>query len=170
MSRLLFVILLLFCSLFIYSQNGYLFVKKGYKKKKIYTEGSNIMLQLQDNFFLKGTITLLRNDTIFLNGQPVPVTDVKAVILNQKEKRRFHINPQQILLITGGVALVTAGLTLSKQSGFGQALTAGLVIGYGPLLVSYISSKISFRRKKYIMGKKFHLQELDFYLSPQRGF
>jgi hypothetical protein len=170
MNRLLVIILLLLSSLITNAQSAYLFLKKGFHKKRTYMEGSTLVLKLQNNFIIKGTITLLRNDTIFLNGRAVPIPTVKAVIVTEKIKKTFHTNAAEILLITGGAALTTTGLTVSKQADFGQALTAGLVIGYGPLLIRYLGSKISLNRKKFIIGKKFHLQILDFYLSPQRPF
>jgi hypothetical protein len=149
---------------------GYLFVKKGFHKKKIYVEEDRIILELQNGTVYRGLITLLKNDTIFINGKPVPVASVKSVILREGPSKRFHVSGKALLLITGGVALTTLGLTASKQAKFKEALTAGLVIGYAPVLVQYLGSKISFKRKKYPIGKKFHLQVLDFHLPPPRGF
>ena len=82
----------------------------------------------------------------------------------------FHIPLKDLLLITAGVGLVTAGLTLSNQADFKQALTAGLAIGYVPLAVAYMKSKISLKRRKYKIGRKFRLQMIDFYLPGRRGF
>lgn len=170
MNRLLFIILLLFSFIVCYPQTGYLFIKKGTHKKRTYNEGDDLMLQLQNGFVMKGTITILRNDTIFLNGRPVPVKSVKAVIVSTKAKKAFQTNAKEILLLTGVAALVTAGITLSDQAEFNEAIIAGVVIGYSPLLFRYLKSTISFRRKKFIIGKKFRLQILDFYLPPAKGF
>jgi hypothetical protein len=162
--------LFLFSSSIIQAQTGFLFVKKGIKKKKTYGEGERILLQTNDGTVYSGLITLLRNDTIFINGRPVPRPDVKAIILSNKLKKKFHIGAKELLLITGGVALTTAGLTLSEQAKFKEALIAGLVIGYSPLLLQYIGSKISFKRKKFKIGKKFRLQVLDFHIPRKRAF
>lgn len=170
MNRLLFILLFIFSALFAQSQMGFLFIKKGYKKKKTYTEGQRIILQLKNDSIYNGEITQLRNDTIFLNGIPVPRASVQAVVINRKPKKVFHVSGKDLLLITGGAALVTAGLTISEQASFTEALTAGLVIGYGPLLVRYLGTKISLRRKKYKIGKKLQLQVLDFHLPGNRGF
>lgn len=151
------------------AQTGYLFVKKGFRKKATYTQGDPIQLRLQSDSVREGIITRLANDTIFLNGRPIPRLAVKEVILSDK-RQRFHIPVETFLLITAGVALVTAGLSLSEQATFEEALTAGLVIGYGPLAVGYLKSKISLKRKKYRIGKKFRLQMIDFYLPRGRGF
>ena len=116
-----------------YSQTGYLFVKKGSKKKRTYTEGENIYLRLQNDSLYYGMITRFMNDTIFVSGRPIPRRAVKEVIVSIKTKKAF-------------------------------------VIGYGPLLIGYLNSKISLKRKKFRIGKKFHLQVLDFYLPRKRAF
>ena len=170
MNRLLIPVIFLFTSVLSHSQTGYLFVKKGIKKKITYTEGSTIHLRLHNNSYRYGMITRLMNDTIFVSGQPVPRMEVKEVIIRKKTRHSFHIPVKDLLLITGGVALVTGGLTLSKQAEFKEALIAGTVIGYGPLAFGYLKSKISLKRKKYRIGKKFRLQMIDFYIPRKRGF
>ncbi|HKO81018.1 MAG TPA: hypothetical protein VJU78_11515 [Chitinophagaceae bacterium] len=170
MNRLLIIIIFLLSSLLSWSQTGYLFVKKGYKKKRTYTEGSTIYLRLQNDSVRYGMITRLMNDTIFVSGRPIPRIAVKEVIIHARERKSFRVSAKNILLITGGVVLVTGGLTLSKQADFNEALIAGTVMGYGPLAIGYLKSKISLKRKKYMIGKKFRLQVLDFYIPRKRGF
>lgn len=170
MNRLLLVFILLSSFVFAQSQTGYLFVKKGFKKKRTYTEGSTIYLRLHDNRVQYGMITRLMNDTIFISGLPVPRMAVKEVIVSTKTKKSFHVPLKDLLLITGGAALVTGGLTLSKQADFNEALIAAAVMGYGPLAIGYLKSKISLRRKKFRIGKKFRLQVIDFYIPRKRGF
>jgi hypothetical protein len=170
MNRLLLIGLLVVFPALAFTQTGYLFVKKGFKKKRTYTEGDNITLQLKDHSTRYGLITLLRNDTIFLGGRRIPLQDVKTVILHERQRQPFHVDGKTWLLVTGGVALVTAGLSLSNQAEFNEALLAGAVIGYGPIAVGYLKSKISLKRRRYKIGKKFRLQILDFYLPTKRGF
>lgn len=170
MNRLLVIILFLFSSTLSWSQTGYLFVKKGIRKKRTYTEGSTIYLRLHNDSLRYGMITRLMNDTIFLSGRPIPRTAVKEVIIYKRERKSFRVSAKNVLLITGGVALVAGGLTLSKQADFNEALIAGAVMGYGPLALGYLKSKISLKRKKYKIGKKFRLQVLDFYIPRKRGF
>lgn len=170
MNRVLLSAIFLLSLTTVQAQTGYLFVKKGIKKKMTFSEYDNIYLKLNDGTYRYGMITRLMNDTIYVSGRAVPRQQVAEVIISKKEKRKMQISAEQFLLITGGVALVTAGLTLSKQAEFNEALAAGLVIGYGPLGVSWLGSKISFGRKKYVIGRKFRLQVLDFYVPRQRGF
>ena len=170
MNRLLLLSIFLLSFGITHSQTGYLFVKKGFKKKRTYTEGETIYLRLHDNRVYYGMITRLMNDTIFVSGLPVPRIAVKEVIISEKSRKSFHVPVKDLLLITGGAALVTGGLTLSKQADFKEALMAAAVIGYGPLVIGYLKSKISLKRKKFRIGKKFRLQVLDFYIPRKRGF
>ena len=170
MDRLLLVFVFLFTSILSHSQTGFLFVKKGHKKKRTYTEGENIYLRLQNDSVYYGLITRLMNDTIFLSGHPVPRLAVKEVIIDRTNRRKFQVSTKDFLLITAGVVLVTGGLTLSNQAEFEEALLVGTVIGYGPLAFGYLKNKISFKRKKYKIGKKFRLQIIDFYLPRKRAF
>ena len=170
MNRLLFLLIGIVYPTLCYSQTGYLFVKKGIKKKRTYTEGSVIHLRLQNDSLRRGVITRLVNDTIFLSGSPIPRFSVKEVLIHDKKKKDFQVPAKTFLLITGGVVLVTGGLALSDQADFEEALLAGAVIGYAPLAIGYLNSKISFKRKKYPIGKKFRLQIIDFYIPRQRGF
>jgi hypothetical protein len=167
MNRLHFfiVLLLTLVSSFSYSQTGYLFVKKGFKKKRIYTEGDRINVRLQNGSYYYGTITLLRNDTIFINGQPVYHPYIKDVLLKRKPKKPFP-DTKTLLVIGGGAVLASAGLAISKQAKTSEALLAGPVIGYGPLLVKHFGGRLfrSFIRKKFRIGKKFRLQILDFHI------
>jgi len=151
-----------------FSQQGFLFVKKGFHKKRVYTEGDVISLKLEDGSYRKGVITLLRNDTLFINRQPVYRPLIAEVLLEREYNKRLP-DVRTMLLIGAGAALTTAGLTLSKQAKFEQALVASLVIGYGPLLIKHFGGLLirSFIRKKFRIGKKFRLQVLDFY-PPDR--
>ena len=170
MDRLLLLFAFLFASILSHSQTGFLFVKKGHKKKRTYTEGENIYLRLQNDSVYYGMITRLMNDTIFVSGLPVPRIAVKEVIIDRKNRRKFQISTKDFLLITAGVVLVTGGLTLSNQAEFEEALLVGSVIGYGPLAIGYLKNTISLKRKKYKIGKKFRLQIIDFYLPRKRAF
>jgi hypothetical protein len=163
-TTLLTFFLLLFSTI-AFSQQGFLFVKKGGKKKRTYTEGDDIHLKLLDGSHSYGTITLLRNDTIFINGQYVPIHDVAEIILKRKSKKLFP-DAKTLGLIGVGAGLTTAGLALSKQAEFREALIAGLAIGYGPLLLKHFGGRLirAIPRKKFRMGKRFRLQILDFHI------
>jgi hypothetical protein len=159
MNRLATIIILLsmLVSAFSFSQTGYLFVKKGIKKKKIYIEGDAIQVKLQDGTYRNGYITLLRNDTIFINGQPVHKTFVKEVLMKRKPKKPFP-DAKTLALIAAGSALTSAGLAISDKDHQGEALIAGPVIGFGPLLIKHFGGRAirSIPGKKFRIGKKFY--------------
>jgi hypothetical protein len=165
--RLFLFLFLLLSSLVSSSQQGFLFVKKGYKKKRIYTEGDVIQLRLEDGSYRKGTITLLRNDTIFIDGNPVPRPFVTKVLLEKKPIKTP--DAKTLLLIGAGSALTAVGLALGQNMPAGKAVVTGLVIGYGPILVKLFGSTVVWlvKRKKFSIHKKFHLQVLDFHLPQQ---
>ena len=170
MNRLLLLIAFCFSFLSSHSQTGYLFIKKGHKKKRTYLEGENIYLRLHNDTIYYGMITRLMNDTIFVSGRPIPRIAVKEVLTPPDKSRKFQISAKDFLLVTAGVALVTVGLTASDQAEFEEALLAGTVIGYGPLVIAYLKNTVTFQRKKYRIGKKFRLQIIDFYLPRKRAF
>lgn len=151
-----------------YSQQSYLFLKKGRKKVRTWYEGDVIRLELKKDGIPEGRILLLRNDSIFLTGDLVfRTTDVKRVLIRRKTKKPFPINGEQAAWIAGGVALTTVGLRVAKwETNTGKALLYSSVIGFGPILITALTNQIHFRRKDYPIGKKFRLQVLDFYM-PQ---
>jgi len=170
MNRLTTIITLLLLSVSIisFSQTGYLFVKKGIRKKRTYTEGDAIHLKLQDRTYRYGIITLLRNDTIFINGQPVPKTFIKEVLLKRKPKTPFP-DVKTVALIAAGSVITSVGLALSDKDHKREALMAGPIIGFGPLLIKHTGSRAirAIPRKKFRIRKKFYLQVLDFHIPKQ---
>jgi hypothetical protein len=90
------------------------------------------------------------------------------VLVRRKVKKPFPINGGQAALIGGGVALTTVGLRAAKwENNTGKALLYSSVIGFGPILITALTNQINFRRKEFVLGKKFHLQVLDFYVPQQ---
>ena len=115
---------------------------------------------------------MLRNDTIYINGIPVPWLQVSAVILNEKKKKPFPADAKTVLAIGGGVVLTTIGLSLNDANEPAIALIAAAVIGYGPLFLKHFGGRLLYTlyRKKFRIGKKFRLQVFDLYVPPQRAF
>ncbi len=148
-----------------------MFIKKEAIKKRAYTEGDRVHFLTNEGTQKSGIITLLRNDTIFLNGQPLHKDQVAYVLLD-KRKNSFPVDGKTFLLVTGGVALTTFGLTLNDVKEPGPAFAIAAAIGYGPLLVRFLSGRVFYamQRKKFRIGKKFRLQVLDFHIPVQKGF
>lgn len=170
MSRI--PLLLLLFGLSAYGQTGYLFIKNGAKKKRSFSEGDMLHLKLHNGAIKKGVITLLRNDTIFLNGNPVPRKDVAVVFLNEVKKKPFPADKNMLLGITAGVGLTTVGLSLNDMNEPEKALLIAAVIGYGPLLAKHFLGRLIYTlyRKKFRIGRRYRLQVLDFHLPSRKAF
>jgi hypothetical protein len=176
MTRLLsFLIVFLLLTSHSFSQKGYLFVKKGYHKKLTYVEGDEIHVKLQDGSNFKGTITLLRNDTVFINGIAVPRVTITEVLLDPNLKQPFTTGGKNALIVVGVAALTTITLVATKTASEEKALVIGMAAGLGALIIKYVGMRFGlFVRKKYKIGNKYHLQVLDFHLPsvvpPHRAF
>jgi hypothetical protein len=172
MKPLLLLLFSCFSFSSLHSQTGYLFIKKNGKKKRTYTEGNRIQLQLHNGSDVKGLITLLRNDTIYINGKPVPRLQVSRVILNKKKKKPLPADGKTLLLITGGVVLTGVGLSLNDVETPEQAFITAAALGYGPLLVKHLFGRLIYAlsRKQFRIGKKYRLQVLDFHIPRNRPF
>ncbi|HEX7844558.1 MAG TPA: hypothetical protein VF476_02090, partial [Chitinophagaceae bacterium] len=122
----------------------------------------SIGLRLQDGSIRGGYITDLRNDTVFINGNPVGKRAIKRVLLKKRSKNKLP-DVKTMALIAGGAALTSAGLAISDPQHKTEAIIAGPVIGFGPLLIKYIAkgSVRAVMRKKYKIGKKYSLHISD---------
>lgn len=169
MNRLQVIItfIILMISTISYTQTGYLFVKKGIKKKRVYTEGSMLQLRLENGDIIKGYITLLRNDSILINGYPIHKTFIKEILLPRKPKKPFP-DIKTVGLITAGSVLTSLGLSLNNHQNRNEALIAGPIIGFAPLLINHFGGRFfrAIPRKRFRIGKKFRLQVLDFQIAP----
>ena len=164
---LLFIALILLSSLESYSQQGYLFVKKGYHKKRTYIEGDEIHVKLRDGSSIKGFITLLRNDTVFINGWGVPRSIITEILLDPNLRQPFSTGGKNALLVVGVATLTTVGLVVTKQQKEEKALVTGMIAGVAALLIKHFGTRLGlFVRKKYKIGKKYHLQVLEFHMAP----
>ncbi len=112
---------------------------------------------------LAGHISLLKNDSIFINGLRFHKKEINQIVLREKKHFVIEADAKLLGLITAGVALCTVGMTLNNHETFPKALRNSVVIGYSPLLISAIRKKISFKRRSYIPGKKFRIDILDLY-------
>jgi hypothetical protein len=170
MSRLLLFIFLIFFPAAVFGQHGYLFIKSGVKKKKVWTEGDNIHIRLRDGNQKKGVITLLMNDTVYINGTPFPSKEISTVYPGDIKKKPFPADGKTMLLITGGVALTAIGLSLNNTESPEYALLTAAAIGYGPLLIKFLWSRLVYtlKRKQYRIGGRFRLQVLDFYIPGKQ--
>lgn len=158
------LIVLLFIGNVCIAQKGYLLVKKNGRKIRTFPERTVITIQTDRGGIRQGYINIARNDSIFIGGVGFHQSEIKKIILRQPKKLSFAVDAKLFALITLGVGLSTAGMTLSKYESFSTALAYSATLGYSPILISAVKNKISFSRKAYKIGRKFTVQVLDFYL------
>ncbi|MGC4035628.1 MAG: hypothetical protein QM764_06670 [Chitinophagaceae bacterium] len=166
-SILLLLIFSLFASKDGDAQQSFLFLKKNGHKKRTWYEGDVIRLRLVNGDLLEGPIKLLKNDSIYINDLVFRTEDVQQVIIKRRDKKPFPINGVQALYIAGGVGLATVGMkTAGWTPTYGRAFWYSSIIGFGPIMISYIAQHLHFKRTHIDIGGKFRLQVLDFYLPP----
>lgn len=146
-------------------------LKKHGRKIKTYYEGERLKLQIDNAAIFEGTITLLKDDSVFINDKAFAVLSITKVFLARKPSKPFPIDKEQALYIAGGVALATFGMQAAGWAPTGRAFIYSSAIGFGPVIIAAITQKIHFKRKQYRIGRKFKLQELDFYslLKKENG-
>ena len=159
--RCLLLLFLLFFYQDTYAQKAFLFIKKGGKKVHTFYEGDPIKLKA-GNYIYDGYIAGLKNDSIYIKGMVIHRSQVNAIYFKRQKPK--GVTAKQLAFITGGVVLSTFGMVASNYETFDNAWKSSTAIGYGPVLVNKARRHISFKRKKYHIGKKFSLQVLDFYL------
>jgi hypothetical protein len=172
MNRLLLLLLLLFCChCASWSQPNQLFIKKGVFKKKAFSEGERIHLLLQDGQEKKGIITNLHDSVIYINGQEIAIRQINTIFIDGIRKNKLP-DLETMLWIGAGVSLTTIGLSLNNANDPKTALTAGLAIGYGPVLLKFLFGRLiyAFHKKKYRMGRKYHLQVFDIRVPRKQSF
>jgi hypothetical protein len=172
MNRLLCLLFFLLTGTPSWQQLNHLFIKKGIHKKKTFNEGDKIQVQFKNGQQKKGVITLLKDSSVFIDGEAIAVTDITAVMVNNRQKNRFPVDGKTALLITAGSAMTATGLSLNKANKPATAIIASAAIGFGPLLIKFIGGRLLWilQRKKYRVGKKFRLQVFDMYPPPKRSF
>ncbi len=120
-----------------------------------------------------GVITLLRNDTVYINGLGIPRTAIAEILLDPDLNQPFAMSGSTTLVVVGVAALTTATLLITKEAKEEKALAIGMIAGAAALLVKYIGTRLGwFTRKKFKIGKKYHLQVLEFHITPpqQKAF
>jgi len=138
-----------------------LLLRKNGKVIKRFYRGDDIIITTSLQQPLYGYITGIKEDSIFLNQIGFSLKEITALQKPKSPKKTMQISAEQLALITLGVGLTTAGITLSEWENFGTSLAYASVLGYGPIVVNKIMTARIFKKKRYHLGKKFGLQVLD---------
>jgi len=147
------------------AQHGMIFVKKrGIKKVATISEGSTFRFRKTDDSVIHGTLAMVKNDSVFVNGYWHAVADIRRVIIRPKDEKTLG---NQLLLTTAGVGMITAGMTLAKWEDFRTSLAVASGMGFGNFLLQVVPR---LKRRQYRIGRRFRLQPLDYHFrTAARG-
>ena len=118
-----------------------------------------IMMQTVYDQWLEGSITDMRNDSIFINNIPFHVNEIAAI---RKNFSKLHLQAGGTVLIAAGVGVlalnVINGLYTNEPSN--QWVKPSGWIAAGALIIAGLIMK-SARYTTYVIGKKYSLHYLD---------
>ena len=167
MKRIIVAVLFLI-PLISMSQTDVLLLKKNGRNIKTYATGQTIIVQTVYDQWLGGTITALRNDSVFINGIPFHVHEIESV---RQEFTNWNYNADGTILIVAGAGLlalnVVNGLYTGESAGSWVKTSAWITAG------AFILGGILLKRaryKNYLLGKKYTLHyinmKVDSYHQP----
>jgi len=141
------------------SQTDVLILQKNNRNIKTFAPGMPIMFHTIYDQWLEGTITNMRNDSVFLNGIPFHVHEIDAI---RKNFSKLSLNAGGTILIIAGVGVlalnVINGIYTNESAGSwikaSGWITAGVFIAAGILMKNA-------KYTKYPIGKKYTLHYLN---------
>ncbi|HVM87369.1 MAG TPA: hypothetical protein VMT76_04220 [Puia sp.] len=143
-----------------HAQTSLLILSKGDNNIKTYSEGMDISVRTIYHQWFDGTITALRNDSIFINGFPFHYKEIEA-IKKTRGSLNYETDGALLMVAGGGVLLLGAVNGLYRHDNANTWYTPTSYITAGALLLGGYWLMKS-RYKYYILGKKYKLQFLAF--------
>lgn len=148
-----------------FTQTDVLILQKNGRNIKTYAPGMPIMLHTIYDQWFEGTLTDLKNDSVFINNIPFHVKEIDEL---RENFSKLHLQAAGTILIVAGVGVLALNVinglytdepagTWVKTSGW---ITAGVFIIAGIIMKS---AKYS----NYPIGKKYTLHYLN--LRPQKA-
>jgi len=157
MNKLL-ILLFFFLPFFTKAQTDVLILKKRGGEVRTYTIGSELMMKTVYNQWFQGSITNMRNDTIFINGLAFHYKEIAAI-------RRTQLNFGNTLLPSFMMVVGAGTFVLGAVNGWYRGdkskdwyTTSGLIAGGAMLVGGYLLTKT--RVRNYPIGRKFTLDYL----------
>jgi hypothetical protein len=162
---------LFFCLLPLFSlsqslvQSDDIFVLKRHGANlRTYTTGLSFTMETIYDQWFDGTITAIRNDSIFLNGLPFDIKEISA-IRRERTSLNYAVDGTILMAAGGGLLLLGAVNGILRSDDFSQWYTPANLIVSGTLLVGgFLLRRAHF--KKYLLGKKYTLEYLA--LNPNK--
>lgn len=158
----LFLYLLPFCSLA--QSDDIVILKRHGANVKTYTQGLYFTMETIYDQWFDGTITAIRNDSIFLNGLPFHYKEISA-IRRERKGLNYSTDGAILMLAGGGLLFIGAVNGILRSDAFREWYTPTNLIVAGALIAGgFLLVKAHF--KKYILGKKYSLEYLQ--LNPNK--
>jgi hypothetical protein len=141
------------------SQTDVLLLKKNGRNIKTYATGQTIIVQTIYDQWLGGTITDLRNDSVFINGIPFHVHEIQSV---RQEFTKWNYNADGTILIIAGAGLIALNVINGIYTGesAGSWVKTSAWITAGTFILGGILLKRA-RYKNYPLGKKYTLSYIN---------
>jgi hypothetical protein len=145
------------------SQTDVLILQKNGRNIKTYETGMAIGFQTVYDQWLGGTITDLRNDSVFLNNIPFHIHEIRAI---RQDFTKWNYLTDGTLLIVAGVGVLVLNVVngLYNNEKAGTWVTASGWITSGAFILGGILLKRA-RYKDYVFGKKYTLHYLNMHVG-----
>jgi hypothetical protein len=162
MKKLLLLLFLL--PFFIQAQTDVLELKKNGTNFKTYSPGMYFVMETIYDQWFEGTITAIRNDSVFINSFPFHYKEIKTIRL-ERTKLNYKADGLILMMAGAGVLLLGAVNGLYRGDPASQWYTPVSYITAGTLLAGgFLILKAQFR--KFHLGKKFTLEYLE--INPNK--
>jgi len=161
----IFCLALILCPLMISAQTDVLEIKKNGINEKTYTPGMYLAMETIYDQWFEGTITAIRNDSVFLNGLSFHYKELKMI---RWERKGLQYTTDGVLLMVAGAGVLVLGAVngLYRGDPANEWYTTGSYITAGALLLGgYFILKSRF--KKYKFGKKYSLEYIE--VNPNKN-
>ncbi len=136
-----------------------LVLKKNGGHVQTYTVGMGLTMETIYHQWLSGTITDMRNDTVFLDGAPFSYKEI-AAISNDRTGLNYAADGTILMIAGGGVFVLGAVNGMIRKDPANVWYTTTSYITGGVLLVGgWLLRKAGIR--KYYMGHKYKLDYLS---------
>jgi len=145
------------------SQTDVLILQKHGRNMKTYAEGQYIIVKTVYDQWLEGTLTALRNDSIFINNMPFHVNEIVAV---RQDFQKWNYVTDGTLLMVAGAGVIALNVINGIYTGesAGQWMKPSGWITAGALFLTGFLLKRA-RYKNYPIGKKYTLHYLNMHME-----
>jgi len=157
--RKIFAFFIYLIPLISFAQTDVLILQKNGSNIKTYAPGMDIMMKTVYDQWLEGTITDMRNDSVFVNNNPFHVKEIAAI---RKNFSKLHLQSGGTILIVAGVGVLALNVIngLYTNEPAGQWIKPSGWIAAGAFILAGIIMRNA-RYTTYVIGEKYSLHYLN---------